>query len=79
MRRSGRAIKVALERIHVRRPQASKLSKPRLDFFQWLGLDPVETPLRIDARLDEARLPQYAQMLGNQRLRQMQLLFDVTY
>jgi hypothetical protein len=72
-------IEVALERIDVGRPVAAERSEPCVYLHEWLGPDPVETPLRIHARFHEAGLTQYPQMFGNRGLWQSQLLFDITY
>jgi hypothetical protein len=51
------AIEVTLERVEVARPEAAKRGKPRVHFHEWLGTDPVETPLCIYATLHEPCLP----------------------
>jgi len=70
---------MTLERIDVRRPEAPELSEPGINLHEGLRSDPVQTPLRIDSRLDESCLPQDPQVLGNRRLGQSKLLLDITH
>jgi hypothetical protein len=72
-------IEVTLKRVDVHRPEAAEWSEPSVYLHEWLGPDPIKTPLRIDARLHEAGLTQHPQMFGNRRLRQLQLLLDFTH
>ena len=71
-------VEVTLERVDVDRPEAAERSEPGVYLHEWLGPDPVKTPLRINARLHEACLAQHPQVFGNRGLRQSQLLFDIT-
>ncbi len=73
------AIQVTLERIDVRLPQAAEGQEPRVYFHEWLGPEPIEAPLRIDARLHEARLTQNSQVFRHRRLGQPQQCFDVAH
>ena len=50
-----------------RRPEAPERREPGVDLHERLGPDPVDAPLRVDARLDEAGLAQHAQVLGHRR------------
>ncbi len=70
------AIQVTLERIDVRLPQAAEGQQPRVYFHEWLGPEPIEAPLRIDARLHEARLTQNSQVFRHRRLGQF---FDIAH
>jgi hypothetical protein len=72
-------IEVALESIDVDRPEATEWSEPGIHLHEWLGPDPVKTPLCINARLHEACLTQYPQVLGNRGLWHSQPLFDTAY
>jgi hypothetical protein len=49
-------IEVTLKRVDVHRPEAAEWSEPSVYLHEWLGPDPIKTPLRIDARLHEAGL-----------------------
>ncbi|HSS06476.1 MAG TPA: hypothetical protein VLK83_04980 [Rhodanobacteraceae bacterium] len=68
-----------LEGVDVGGPEAAERSEPRVELHQRLRPNPVKTPLRINPRLDETRLAQHPQVLGNRRLRQSQALFDVAH
>jgi hypothetical protein len=54
---------VTLERVDVHRPEAAERSEPSVYLHEWLGPDPIKTPLRIDARLHESSLSKHAQVL----------------
>jgi hypothetical protein len=71
------AIEMALERVDVRRPQATERREPFVDLHQRLGPDAIDAPLRIHARLHEPGLAQHAQVLRHRRLRQSQRVLDV--
>lgn len=73
------AIQVTLECIDVRLPQAAEGQEPRVYFHEWFRSEPIKAPLRIDARLHEARLTQHSQVFGHRRLGQPQQFFDVAH
>src|SRR5262249_9576119 len=67
---------MAFERIDVARPEAPEGNEPVIDLHQRLVPDPVGAPLAFAARLHEARLAQYAEVLGHQGLRHSQPALD---
>jgi hypothetical protein len=70
---------MAFERIEVRSPETPKLVEPFCDFLQRLRPDPIETPLRIDGRLNEPRVPEHPEMLRHTWLRHAKPPFDLPY
>ena len=73
------SVEVAFERIHVLGPESAERGEPIIQFPQRLWAQAIETALRIDRGLDEARLAQHAEVLGNGWLRHAQLALDVSH
>ena len=71
------SVEVAFERIHVLGPESPERGEPIIQFLQRLWAQAIETPLRIHGGLDEARLAEHAQVLGDSGLRHAQLPLDV--
>src|SRR6185369_491455 len=63
---------MAFERVDVTRPEPAERDEPVIQLHERLGSQPVDTALGIDADVDEARLPQHAEMLRDRRLRHVE-------
>src|SRR5690348_7695448 len=68
-----------LERVDVLRPEATEGREPFVELLERLRPQPVEPALRLDSRLDEASVPEHAQVLRRGRLRQSQLVLDLAH
>ena len=75
----GHAVEVTFEGIDVRRPEVAERSQPGIDLLERLGIQAVETALRIDRGLDEAGLAQHAQVLGDGGLRHAEAALDLAH
>ena len=73
------AVEVAFKSIHVSRPEAAKLSQPRIHLLKRFRLQPVETALCIHHRFHETGLAQHAQVLRHGRLRHAKLTLDLSH
>src|SRR5262249_13559194 len=73
------AVEVALESIHVSRPEPAELSQPGIHFVKWLRLQPVETALCVHRGFHEPGLAQDSQVLGHSRLRHPKLMLDFSH
>jgi hypothetical protein len=62
------AVEVSFERIQVPGPELPEWSQPRIQLLERLGLQAVETALRVDGRFHEAGIAQHAQVLRHGRL-----------
>ena len=72
-------IEVACESVHVSQPEAAELREPVIDFTKRLGLQPIEAALSVDGGLDEAGVPQNAQVLGDGGLGHAKPALDFAY
>ena len=61
----------------MRRPEPTKWGEPSIDLHEGLWPNAVDTALRINSRLDEAGIAQYAEVLRHRRLRQSKSIFDL--
>jgi len=68
---------MALEGVEVRCPKAPEGLEPGVELHQRLGAKAIDAPLRLDARLDEARLSQHAQVLRYGRLRDVEVALEL--
>jgi hypothetical protein len=59
---------VVFESIEVRRPELAVRSKPVVELGERFRPDAIEAALRVRAHLDESRLFEHAEMLGDGRL-----------
>src|SRR5256885_16303886 len=64
----GDVVEMPPQRVETVGPEAAIGPEPGIDLGERLRANPVEPPLRVPAHLDEARLAQYAQVLGDTRL-----------
>ena len=69
---------MSLERIDVPRPELTERSEPRFHFAEWLGFQPVQTPLRVDRGFHKSSVAQHPQVLGHGRLRHSKLTLDLS-
>lgn len=69
-------IEMPLERIQMNGPQAPERGEPRVHFLQRFRFHAIDAPLRVHGRLDEAGLPQHAQVLRHARLRHPKVTLD---
>jgi hypothetical protein len=69
---------MSLEIIQSCRPHAPVGHEPRVDSLQWFWPNAVQAPLRVAAHLDQARFAQDAQVLGNRRLTQRQVVDELS-
>ena len=60
----------------MRGPEFAELVEPRIQFLETVRIQPVETALRVDVRLDETGLAQHAQVLRHGRLRHAKPALD---
>ncbi len=65
--------------VEPRLPELPIWLQPLLDGAQRLGADSVEAALGVGSDFHEARLSQNAQMLGDRRLADRQLGYEVTH
>src|SRR5690242_3297364 len=68
---------MTLERVHVCRPEAAERGEPRLELDQRFGPESIDAMLRLDPRLDEARVAQHAEVLGHRGLRHAELALEL--
>src|SRR5215470_2386751 len=73
------AVEVTLERIQVRGPDPAELRQPGVDLLKRLGLEPIETALRIHRGLHETGLAQDSQVLRHGWLRHPEPALDVSH
>jgi hypothetical protein len=59
---------VVFEVIKVGRPQLAVRGEPFVELRERLGTDAIQAPLRVSPRLNQARVPQHAKVLGHRRL-----------
>jgi hypothetical protein len=71
------AIEMAFESIDVHRPEATELGEPGVELLEWSGLQPIEAPLCVDGRFDEAGVAKDTEVLGDGRLRHTELTLDL--
>src|SRR5262249_53387557 len=57
------AVQMALERLDAGHPEPAERSEPGFQLHERLGAQPVDAALRVHLRLDEARVPQHAEVL----------------
>jgi hypothetical protein len=72
-------VKVSFQRVEAARPQVSIGLDPAVDLDQRREPKPVQAPLRVDARLDQATLTERAQVLGDAGLAHAKLLDQVAH
>src|SRR5919197_1019322 len=71
-------VEVALQRIEAPRPHRAIRLEPRVDLPQWVRTHPVETTLRVGARLHETGVAQHSEMLGHRRLADVQRIHQIS-
>ena len=72
------SVEVAFERIYARRPISAERRHPSVYLLQRLGPNAIDAALRVDRRLDEARISQHAQMFGYRGLREIERRPEIT-
>jgi hypothetical protein len=58
-------VEMSFQRVEAAAPGGPVGRQPLVDLAERLGPDPVQAPLRVGAHLDQARLAQHPQVLGN--------------
>jgi hypothetical protein len=73
------AVEVALESIHVSRPEPTERSQPGIYFLKWFRFQSIETTLCVHRGFHETGLSQHSQVLGHSRLRHTKLPLDLSH
>jgi hypothetical protein len=68
---------VVFEAIEVRRPELAIRREPVVELFERFRPDAVQAALRVRARLDEPRISENAEMLGDGRLADAQAVDEL--
>jgi hypothetical protein len=69
-------VEVALQPIEAMAPQRAIGRQPVVDLAQLLRPQPIDPPLRVDARVNEPGLTQHAQVFRDRRLTELAELLD---
>ena len=64
----AQVIQMSFQCIDVCGPKLTELCQPRVHLAQGLRFQPIQTSLRIDCGFNEARVPQYTQVLRDSGL-----------
>src|SRR5581483_8922007 len=73
------SVEMALEGIHMSRPETAELRQPSIDLAQRFWLQSIAAALCIHGRLHETGVPQHSQVLGNRGLRHSKLTLDLAH
>jgi len=71
------AIEMLFQSVDVRRPEATELSEPSVEFLKRSRLQAIEAALCVDSRFDEPGVAKDAQMLGDGWLRHAEIAFNL--
>lgn len=58
-------------------PERAVRVQPFIEVGKRLGADPVQAALSVDARVDQPRLPEHPQVLGDRRLAQAEAIDEL--
>src|SRR5262249_34577484 len=72
------AVEVTFESIDVSGPEPAERSQPGIHLLKGLRSQPVETALCVHGGLHETGLAQHPQLLGDGRLRHLELTLDLS-
>ena len=77
-RRLLHAVEVPFEGIDVGGPEATERSQPGIHLLKWFRFQAIETALCVHRGLHEPALAQHTQVLGDGRLRQVELTLELS-